>query len=127
MRLIFSGKEAALAGSRYIEGHANSIQAEIKHTAHSVAGHASLARCVRVGRGAVTRESTNAYASDGPTAGTDLPSWNGRQAIDPNLHVQAGGEQIFQGGSINFRKKLFRGGTNLKGVQIKRDNSIKQH
>ena len=39
--LFFSGKEASLAASRYIEGHAltlckkNSIQAEIKHTASS--------------------------------------------------------------------------------------------
>ena len=39
--LFFGGKEAALAASRYIEGHAlalckeNSIQAEIKHTASS--------------------------------------------------------------------------------------------
>ena len=39
--LFFGGKEAALAASRYIEGHAltlrkeNFIQAEIKHTASS--------------------------------------------------------------------------------------------
>ena len=65
-------------------------------------------------------------ASDGPTAGTDLPSWNGQQAIDPNLHVQAGGGgggggNKFSGGVHIFQKNSFRGGMNLKGVQIKRD------
>ena len=56
----------------------------------------------------------------GPTAGTDLPSWNGRQVIDPNLHVQAGGKKFFRGGPY-ISEKFVPGGTNLKGIQIKRD------
>ena len=54
--LYFSGKEAALAASRYIEGHALALRKQNPyrprssiHPAHSVAGHTSLARYARVG------------------------------------------------------------------------------
>ena len=49
----------------------------------------------------------------GPTAGTDLPLWNGRQVIDPNLHVQAGGNNFFRGGPY-ISEKFVPGGNEFE-------------
>ena len=63
-------------------------------------------------------------ASDGPTAGTDLPSLE-RSASNQSKLVRASrGGTNFSGGVHIFQKNSFQGGTNLKGVQIKRDRTI---
>ena len=48
-----------------------------------------------------------------PLTGTDLPSWNSRSAINPNLHIQAyeaWGVTNFSGGG-SYTEKLVPGGT----------------
>ena len=88
----------------------------------SILNHSDLITLSFVAFSTLKLRALHLHASDGPTAGTDLPSWNGSiQTCTCKPGGGGGGNKFFRGGGPYILEKFVPGGTNLKGVQIKRD------